>query len=171
MFPLLPVRNSSAPDMSSKLRTSLQFTQDGVKSSLPDLHITLRRTKSKPVGGLDAHTSLKSNFMPGDLRHSWTCESSYKSQFPSGGSRSASHVDMSFKRDARFNWEPGCGTPRPQTSLLELQNAFSKSEVRRKFHEEFSETNPDLRENIISGKKHEFSGVNAQIFRGSAVFD
>ena len=118
--------------------------------------------------------------MPSDLRHSWACESSYQSQFPTGGAKSANHFDLSFKKDhfdlsfkkdARFNWEPGCGTPRPQSSLLDLQNAFRKSDVRRKFHDNFPETNPDLRENHTRGKKHEFNGINAQVFRGAAIVD
>ena len=171
MFPSLSVRTGSAPEMSSRQDAALSFTRNGVQSSLPDLHVTLRKGKAKPTGSLNAHASLKSNIMPTDLRHSWACESSYQSQFPIGGVKSANHFDLSFKKDARFNWEPGCGTPRPQSSLLDLQNAFRKSDVRRKFHENFPETNPDLRENHTRGRKHEFGGINAQVLRGAAIID
>ena len=171
MFPSLPVRTGSAPEVSSKQNALLSFTRNGVQSSLPDLHVTLRKGKGKPTGSLNAHESLRSNIMPSDLRHSWACESSYQSQFPTGVARSANYVDLSFKKDARFNWEPGCGTPRPQSSLLDLQNAFRKSDVRRKFHENFPETNPDLRENHTRGRKHEFGGINAQVFRGATIVD
>ena len=47
--------------------------------------------------------------------------SSYASQFPV--------YDLSEKKDLRFSWEPGCGLPRPQSCLLDLQNSFIKSEV------------------------------------------
>ena len=171
MFPSLPVRTGSAPEVSSKQNGLLSFTRNGVQSSLPDLHVTLRKGKGKPTESLNAHASLGSNIMPSDLRHSWACESSYQSQFPTGGTKSANYVDLSFKKDERFNWEPGCGTPRPQSSLLDLQNAFRKSDVRRKFHENFSETNPDLRENHTRGRKHEFGGINAQVFRGATIVD
>ncbi|KAH3868327.1 hypothetical protein DPMN_031470 [Dreissena polymorpha] len=85
-------------------------------------------------------------------------DSAYKAQFP------AYHIG--YKHDARFQWEPGYGTPRPQTSLLKLQNKFEKTEVRKKFLSQFSESNPDLRENITRGKKHSFWGINGQLIHG-----
>ena len=97
-------------------------------------------------------------------RHSWAPGSSYKNQFPG-----VNHVDMSYKNDARFQWTAGCGTPRPQTSLIQIQDSFSKSDARQRFHTNFPETNPDLRENLIFGRKHQFDGVNAQILRGTPV--
>lgn len=88
-------------------------------------------------------------------------KSSYKDQFvpstaPPGG------------RSSRYdNWEPGCGVPRPQTSLIKLQNAFSKTAVHRKLHQNFSEQNPNLIENVDRGKKHNFGTLNAQVLRGT----
>ena len=79
MFPSLPVRTGSAPEVSSKQNALLSFTRNGVQSSLPDLHVTLRKGKAKPTGSLNAQASLRSNIMPSDLRHSWACESSYQS--------------------------------------------------------------------------------------------
>ncbi|KAJ8036352.1 hypothetical protein HOLleu_20303 [Holothuria leucospilota] len=62
----------------------------------------------------------------------------------------------------RFKWTPDYPYGnRPQTSLLKLQNSFTKSDARKSFHDTFPETNPDLRDNIGSGKKHEFHGQNA----------
>jgi hypothetical protein len=66
----------------------------------------------------------------------------------------------------RFSWEPGCGHPRPQSTLLDIQNSFTKSGTRKMFHGRFSESNPDLRENIVKGKKHSFFGMSGQIIHG-----
>ena len=63
-------------------------------------------------------------------------------------------------------WYPGCGEPRPATALADIQNSFSKTEARRRF-DRFSENSPDLRDNIIAGRKHNFGSFNAQILRGN----
>jgi hypothetical protein len=78
-------------------------------------------------------------------------------------------VDMTHKNDARFQWKPGCGTPRPQTLLLELQDSFTKSEARKQFRQRFPENLPDLRENLVTGRKHEFGNFNAQVLRGTPI--
>ena len=78
-------------------------------------------------------------------------------------------LDLSFKDDDRFNWKVGCGTPRPQSRLLDIQNSFSKTQAKKDFLARFPERNPDLRENLTRGKKHEFDGFNAQILRGTPV--
>ncbi|XP_074653332.1 uncharacterized protein LOC141907550 [Tubulanus polymorphus] len=90
-------------------------------------------------------------------------KSAYQAQFGSG----APPYDMSFKHDKRFDWNPASGTPRPQTSLLKIQDSFSKSRAHRKFHHSFPEQNPDLRENIIKGRQHEFNGYNTMQLRGN----
>jgi len=107
----------------------------------------------------DEFGSLSSNFAPSNLRHSYTFQTAYQSQFPQ-------YQHIGYKGDDRFKWQPGHGTPRPQTHLLNLQDTFSKSNIRNKFHSQFPETNPDLRMNIIKGKKHAFGGMNAQILHG-----
>ncbi|ELU01610.1 hypothetical protein CAPTEDRAFT_227900 [Capitella teleta] len=78
-------------------------------------------------------------------------------------------VDLTFKNDSHFNWKPGSGTPRPQTILLDLQNSFIKSDVRKNFRQKFPENLPDLRENITRGKKHSFGNFNAQVLRGTHI--
>lgn len=103
-------------------------------------------------------SSNGTNFIPSNLHNSLSYDSAYKSQFP------AHHIG--YKHDSRFDWSPGNGVPRPQTSLLDIQNQFEKSQVRRNFHSQFSESNPDLRSNITKGKKHHFWGINGQLIHG-----
>ncbi|XP_076437130.1 uncharacterized protein LOC143276493 [Babylonia areolata] len=105
----------------------------------------------------DQFTSLSTNFMPTGIR-SASVSSSYQNQFPI--------FDLGYKHDQRFDWHPGSGVPRPQTSLLKMQDSFIKSDIRRKFHDLFPETNPELRFNIVKGKKHSFGGFNAQVIHG-----
>lgn len=71
-------------------------------------------------------------------------------------------------KDWRHSWRPGEGVPRPQSLLTNLQNAFRKSQVHRKFHATFPETAPDLRDHGVLKhvRKHEFTGGNAQMLRG-----
>lgn len=71
--------------------------------------------------------------------------------------------------DLRYSWEPGCGTPRPQTSLINLQNGFSKTEVHKNLREKFPESNPNLIDNIARGRKHTFGSLNAQVLRGTLI--
>lgn len=66
-------------------------------------------------------------------------------------------------------WIPGSGQLRPQSSLLKIQDSFSKSDARRRFHERFPENAPDLRENIVAGRGHWFGGINAQLLRGAGA--
>lgn len=103
-------------------------------------------------------SSNGTNFIPSNLHNSLSFESAYKAQFP------AHHIGYKF--DPRFEWAPGNGVPRPQTSLLDMQNRFEKSDVRKTFHRQFTEMNPDLRENITRGKKHSFWGINGQLIHG-----
>lgn len=81
--------------------------------------------------------------------------------------RSAQSVGRSANR--YDNWEPGCGVPRPQTSLIRLQNSFSKSAIHNKLNSQFPEQNPNLIENINQGRKHEFGALNSQVLRGTLV--
>jgi hypothetical protein len=103
-------------------------------------------------------SSKGTNFIPSNLHNSLSYDSAYKAQFP--------NHHIGYKHDPRFSWQPGHGLPRPQTSLLEQQNRFEKSSVRRKFHNQFPESNPDLRQNITSGKKHDFYGISGQLLHG-----
>ena len=113
-------------------------------------------------GSSNQFASKSSNFMPSDFSASWAPKSAYESQFK---------VDMSFKQEPRFDWKPGSGTPRPQSSLLDIQDGFSKSESRKMFRRQFPENLPDLRENIVLGRKHEFDSMNAQVLRGTTLVE
>lgn len=128
------------------------------------LNMTTRKPRARGTTTLDTeyrdeYRSMSSNFAPTNLNHSMQFVTAYQNQFPT-------YHDLSYKQDPRFLWEPGFGSPRPQTNLLRIQDRFSKSSARRKFHGSFSESNPDLRENIVSGKKHTFFGLNAQNLHG-----
>ncbi len=169
--PLGPIRGNSAPNVYASLDGGLPSISNKVFTSnvqpgttfLDELPTALEKSRLRPIGGtLNAHHASKSsNFQPSNLRHSWAAESSYKSQFP--------HADLGYKNDSQFDWDADSGRPRPWFNLLKMQDAFSKSEVRKKFHRQFPETNPDLRENLVTGKKHEFYGMNAQVLRGTTV--
>jgi hypothetical protein len=78
-------------------------------------------------------------------------------------------LDLNYKDDEFFNWKVTSGYPRPQSRLLDIQNSFTKTQAKRDFLARFPERNPDLRENITRGKKHDFDGFNAQILRGTPV--
>ncbi|CAH1241854.1 C7orf31 [Branchiostoma lanceolatum] len=64
---------------------------------------------------------------------------------------------------SRMTWRPGTGTPRPQTSLLKIQESFSKTDAHKKFHQSFEDKQADLRDNspIGTSNKHYFSGFNS----------
>ncbi|XP_029958142.1 uncharacterized protein C7orf31 [Salarias fasciatus] len=51
-------------------------------------------------------------------------------------------------------------------SILELQNSFSKSEAHRNFNRSITHAAVDLRDNIVTGKKHNFFGINCNYIHG-----
>ena len=167
-------RHTSAPGV----KYEKEFPQVDVRraetttASKPILRTTdsARRSMSflnKPTRSPHRDLSRSTSFNSPKTRHSWAGESPFASQIAPSPS---SYFDLGYKHDSRFDWQPESGTPRPQTSLLQIQDSFSKSGVRKKFHRDFPETNPDLRENIISGRKHDFGSfgsVNAQVLRGA----
>ncbi|XP_068995624.1 sperm-associated microtubule inner protein 4 [Embiotoca jacksoni] len=51
-------------------------------------------------------------------------------------------------------------------SLLDFQNSFSKSEAHRNFNSLITRAAVNLRDNVISGKKHDFFGINCCYIRG-----
>ena len=73
--------------------------------------------------------------------------------------------DYGRKNDARFDWRAGSGVPQPQSGIQRIVDSFSKTETHHQFHERFPESNPDLRENIIAGKKHLFNGIHQMVLR------
>lgn len=119
-----------------------------------------------PLSSRDMFTSKSSNTLPNKMKTSWQSSSAYGSQFKLDDFKREEH-------DPRFDWEPGSGIPRPQSRLLDIQNSFTRTDTRKDFHRKFPEKNPDLRENVVFGRKHDFapSGINAQVLRGAqAVF-
>lgn len=122
------------------------------------LHLRRPATSDPGTEHRDEFGSKATNFIPSNLQNSLSFSSAYDSQFPMH--------DIGYKHDPRFEWQPGFGVPRPQTHLLKIQNRFEKSAVRRSFHNQFQETNPDLRQNIVKGKKHDFYGLNGQLLHG-----
>uniref|UniRef100_A0A8C3T6M6 Chromosome 7 open reading frame 31 n=1 Tax=Chelydra serpentina TaxID=8475 RepID=A0A8C3T6M6_CHESE len=61
-------------------------------------------------------------------------------------------------------WIPNSGVPRPQTSLLELQDSFSKTGAHKRFHNSIKGEAKDLRDNIHEGRRHTFYGFNSFYF-------
>ena len=125
-----------------------------------------RVANRKDGGGGLMQKSRSTNFQPSDMRHSWSYQTSYQ-----GHHTGDDPIDMSYKYDDRFNWKLGAGTPRPQTSLLKIQDSFNKSDVKKNFYARFGDNAPDLRENLVYGKKHSFGGMNAQIMRGTPIIE
>ncbi|XP_028925904.1 uncharacterized protein C7orf31 homolog isoform X2 [Ornithorhynchus anatinus] len=71
--------------------------------------------------------------------------------------------DLEDERDAgppRINAEGA----RPQTSLMERQDSFSKTDTRRRFHESIQESKIDLRDNHRFGRRYRFYGFHSFYF-------
>ncbi len=51
-------------------------------------------------------------------------------------------------------------------SLLHLQNSFSKSMAHRNFNRSITPAAVNLRDNVVTGKKHDFFGINCYYLRG-----
>ncbi|KAF7669417.1 hypothetical protein LDENG_00186470 [Lucifuga dentata] len=52
------------------------------------------------------------------------------------------------------------------SSLMDLQDSFSKSEAHRNFNSSVTGATVNLRDNIFTGKKHNFCGVNSNYLHG-----
>ncbi|XP_013864223.1 uncharacterized protein C7orf31 [Austrofundulus limnaeus] len=50
--------------------------------------------------------------------------------------------------------------------LLELQQSFSKSDAHKNFHGSVRQAAVNLRDNVVSGKKHNFFGINCNYIHG-----
>ena len=124
----------------------------------PRRHVRRPSTSDTDTEYRDEFGSKSSNFIPTNLKYVPSFRTSYENQFP--------YHDIGYKSDDVFKWEAGCGWPRPQTTLLDIQDSFRKSEVRKRFHSMFCEEAPDLRQNLHQGKKHTFNGVNGQLIHG-----
>uniref|UniRef100_A0A8C8S9F0 Chromosome 7 open reading frame 31 n=1 Tax=Pelusios castaneus TaxID=367368 RepID=A0A8C8S9F0_9SAUR len=78
--------------------------------------------------------------------------------------RYALGLEGSLPNTALPEWIPNSGMPRPQTSLLELQDSFSKTGAHKRFHESINGEAKDLRDNIHEGRRHTFYGLNSFYF-------
>lgn len=61
---------------------------------------------------------------------------------------------------------PGIHQSGTAPSLLELQHSFSKSEARKKFNSSISQAPVNLRDHAVTGKKHNFFGINCNYIHG-----
>ena len=110
--------------------------------------------------------------MPGGLHGHGVTDSEYshRYQVPRHQPHAVSHTqvfDLGFKDDDPFfHFEPGKGLPRNQSQLNAMQQSFNKSEIRRKFHETFPENGPDLRDNIVRGRRRRFWGYGSHVLHG-----
>ena len=68
-----------------------------------------------------------------------------------------------------LGWIPRAGVAKPQTDLLELKNAFSKTGAQKHFHKSVLEDYKDLRDKEHLGKKHQFYGHNSYYFYNWAI--
>lgn len=150
---------------SSELHTRGVLTPKQSYSLPVKLDRSEKLSKRYGMHASDQFASKASNFMGGGSAPPVLMMTPSHDQYP------IVHVDMTYKNDERFQWKPGCGVPRPQTSLLAIQDSFTKSAVRKKFLQRFPENLPDLRENILKGKKHTFGSMNSQILRGTPMVD
>ena len=149
-------KNNSSVKLSETRPSALfDFPVDLPKNRISSRHMP---------NGVNQFESKSSNIQPANSKYSWATSSAYENQFP------GSFIDLGYKDDdPRFHYRVGTGLPRPQSTLLKIQDSFTKSDAKKKFYQAFPETNPDLRENIVSGKRHVFNGINAQTLRGTAV--
>lgn len=51
-------------------------------------------------------------------------------------------------------------------SLLDFQNSFSKSTTHRNFNSSITRAAVNLRDNVVTGKKHDFYGINCYYLHG-----
>ncbi|CAK8679319.1 unnamed protein product [Clavelina lepadiformis] len=75
------------------------------------------------------------------------------SSFPRQQTRPSTQGHWSWNYDTRhkgefepMGWSPKPTTPRPHSSLLEIQNSWSKADAHRRFHENLPEQAPDMRD-------------------------
>ncbi|XP_012718009.2 uncharacterized protein C7orf31 [Fundulus heteroclitus] len=93
------------------------------------------------------------------------------------------HDELLTKEDKRKGREllssfpNACILPRPHTlpgiphanaseTVLSLQNSFSKSEAHQRFHSSITPAAVNLRDNVVTGKRHSFYGINCNHIHG-----
>ncbi|CAH1774615.1 unnamed protein product [Owenia fusiformis] len=122
--------------------------------------------KARPETATNIFASNSTNVAPAGMNKSWEYKTAYMNQF-----KPEDYSNLNYKTDEAFNYTCGTGLPRPQSNLNLVQDSFSKTKAYKEFHEKFTENNPDLRENIIFGQKHQFypnNEMNAQVLHDSA---
>ncbi|KAL5010406.1 hypothetical protein ScPMuIL_012711 [Solemya velum] len=151
-----PEQDASVEKRTEVVRAKSEYDLSAERGKLNEFSRLYRRRASSSAENTeykDEFSSHSTNFAPTNLRHAMTYQTAYQNQFPTYS------IGVN---DERFTWEPGTNSPRPQSKLIKMQDGFHKSGVRRSFHCTFSESAPDLRENLTSGKQHRFYGVHCQ---------
>uniref|UniRef100_A0A3P9MVR3 Uncharacterized protein n=1 Tax=Poecilia reticulata TaxID=8081 RepID=A0A3P9MVR3_POERE len=84
-----------------------------------------------------------------------------------GGELRSSRPNVSFlPRRSVFSGSEAAGRTGTTLTLLDLQNSFSKSEAHRRFSNSITHAAVDLRHNVVTGKRHNFYGVNCNHIHG-----
>lgn len=155
-IPVSTLRKEKANEDYQSMKRSTTMFQPG-SSTKP--HGSVGRETTN-IGAPDLFASKSSNLGMGATPYD-TFKTSY--------ARDNEFKPLLAKDDVRYSWEPGCGTPRPQTSLLKIQNSFTKSGAHRSLRSSFPESNVNLIENVTEGRKHNFGALNAQVLRGALI--
>lgn len=84
--------------------------------------------------------------------------------------------DVVKPRELSQSFPNPCILPRPpilpgivgkqDSTLLDLQNSFSKTTARRNFNSSLTYTAVNLNDNVVAGKKHSFYGINSCYLHG-----
>ncbi|XP_014859822.1 PREDICTED: uncharacterized protein C7orf31 homolog [Poecilia mexicana] len=69
-------------------------------------------------------------------------------------------------RRSVFSGTEAAGRTGTTLTLLDLQNSFSKSEAHRRFNNSITHAAVDLRDNVVTGKRHNFYGINCNHIHG-----
>lgn len=165
----LPTPAIQSDEFQAMVRSSETFRPSSSMSRIKEHKITSLSDSEKLFLGQKGHTMAKNQFdsKASNLGIGGSSYNLYKSSYDN--QFSSTDTSKPPETDPRYDWEPGCGVPRPQTSLIKLQNSFSKSAAHRRLRESFSEKNPNLIDNVHLGRKHDFKGMNAQVLRGTLV--
>ena len=147
-----------------ELSRSLPNMYSSASANSPPKYIHINNTAQVATGGGDKPLVVNRTYRPserlGGTSHSWNYPAFENPD--SNPKVDARYFNPEGTRDPRLDWKPSSPFgPRPQTKLLSMQDSFTRTDTRKSFRNTFPETNPDLRENILTGKKHEFEGVNA----------
>ncbi|XP_067854074.1 sperm-associated microtubule inner protein 4 [Heptranchias perlo] len=150
----LPARPESAPhninymDLPQSKLLGYITKENHMALSKPPL------SSSVQYNGEDAKCCKKVNHTCGDVQPITTCY--------------ASENEYVFGSTQQPRVEMGnillCDEPKLQTSKLKFTQPFNKTEVHKRLHEVAPEKTMDYRDNIHTGRKHTFFGLNSSYF-------